>query len=125
MKKKSLVWNVYRFSLAGDKVVVYNIFNHLGFADGMQKIIKKKYDRSAFANEVKSELIYHFCGKYQHEITISKTANDEPNDENEILVSHYPRYSDSKYDMRIDVYEQVMLNFDAFIDYIYKAIYRE
>lgn len=104
---KKLVWNVYHYSHSQNKIVVWNIFDSIGFGEAVGKIIKKKYEKDVFAEKIKSELMYYFWTKYQHEITLCR----------------YPRPETDAEDVRVDVFDQVMLNFDAFIDYTYANIY--
>lgn len=109
MTQDDLVWNVYRYSLDEKKIVVWNIFDSYSFYEKFGKIIKKKYEKDVFAKEVKSALFNCFNGRYEHEITIC----------------NYPKSDNDKEDLQVDVYEQVMLNFDAFIDYLYSKMYGE
>lgn len=102
-----LVWNVYHYSHSSNKIEVWNIFHSTGFSEGIEKIIKKKYKKEIFAEKIKSELMYHFWTNYMYEVTVCK----------------YPRPETSEGDVRIDVFDQVMLNFDAFIDYLYANSY--
>jgi len=102
-----LVWNVYHYSHSRNKIEVWNIFHSIGFSEGIEKIIKKKYKKEIFADKVKSELIHYFLTNYMYEVTVCK----------------YPRPDMSDGDVRIDVFDQVMLNFDAFIDYLYANVY--
>ena len=102
-----LVWNVYHYSHSRNKIEVWNIFHSIGFSEGIEKIIKKKYKKEIFADKVKSELIHYFLTNYMYEVTVCK----------------YPRPDMSDGYVRIDVFDQVMLNFDAFIDYLYANVY--
>ena len=65
------------------------------------------FHKETFAEKVKGELMYCFLTKYEYEITVCK----------------YPRSETAAEDLRVDVYDQVMLNFDAFIDYLYAKVY--
>ncbi len=105
---RGLVWNVYHYSHITKQIESWNIFHNIKFCEGIERIIKKKYEKKVFAEEVRGELTYCFWTKYEYEITVCK----------------YPRPETNKDDLRVDVFDQVMLNFDAFIDYLYANIYR-
>ena len=109
MGEIELVWNVYRCSTSDNRIVVWNIFDSHRFHERIGKIIKKNYEKDVFAKEVKSALIYCFMGKIEHEIT----------------VCHYPKTDNLNEGIRVDVCDEIMLNFDAFIDYLYAKIYGE
>ena len=104
---QELVWNVYHYSQTTRKIEVWNIFHSLKFGERIERLIKKKHEKEAFAEKVKGELMYCFLTKYEYEITVCK----------------YPRPETDAEDLRVDVFDQVMLNFDAFIDYLYASVY--
>ena len=104
---QELVWNVYHYSHATKQIEVWNIFHSLKFGERIERLIKKKHEKEAFAEKVKGELMYCFLTKYEYEITVCK----------------YPRLETDAEDLRVDVFDQVMLNFDAFIDYLYANVY--
>lgn len=100
-----LKWNVYNESFGFGGIKPFNVFDHSGFLDGCKKAAKKcGEDKAAFAEMVKRELMYYFWSKCEYEI---------------VLTSWPPREDHEK---KIDVYSQVMLNFDLFIDYLWGNI---
>lgn len=94
MAIKDKHWKVW--TIRNDEVVEYDIFNHWKFVEDLKKI---KLDDKDFEEKVRRELAYYFRGKYEHEIEVTD------------LLMH------CKY-RKIDIYEQVMLNFDRFIEYL-------
>ncbi len=104
---QGLVWNVYHYSHISKQIEMWNIFHSIKFCEGIDRIIKKKYEKEAFAEEVRGELMCCFWTKYEYEITVCK----------------YPRPETDTDDLRVDVFDQVMLNFDVFIDYLYASVY--
>ena len=104
---QELVWNVYHYSHTTRQIEVWNIFHSIKFCERIERLIKKKFEKETFAEKVKGELMYCFLTKYEYEITVCK----------------YPRSETAAEDLRVDVYDQVMLNFDAFIDYLYAKVY--
>ena len=101
---KSMVWNVYVESFNQKEIVPYNIFTHYGFNEDVKKIYKKhKNDFETFSEEVKTSLMYHFWSKCEWEI----------------ILSDWPPSSTSPIEKKVDVYDQVMLNWDIFIQYVW------
>ena len=102
MEKPNLTWNVYRLNINNREIEVFNIFNHYSFLMGCAKAAKK-HTRMEFAEEVKHELMYYYWSKCEWEV----------------LVSDWTSPDFSKSQKKIDVYQQIMLNFDQFIDYLW------
>lgn len=98
------VWNVYYRSISESRIKVFNIFNHIDFSAKFEKIKKKKLSKDEFAKEVESILFYHFNSKYEYEVIIGALSNHRKDDE----------------EIKVDIYSQVMLNWDVFINYIYQ-----
>ena len=96
-------WNVYIEDFNNKRIEIYNVLNHGGFLKDVQKAIKKfKNDKEAFEKEVKSSLMYYYWSKCEWEI----------------ILSSWPERKDFK-EEKIDVYDQVMLNWDVFINYLW------
>lgn len=98
-----LCWNVYVSNFNGREIEPYNIFRHARFYDDCCKA-KTKFndDREGFAEAVRSDLMYYFWSKCEWEI----------------ILQHWPSMKDF-HDKKIDVYDQVLLNWDVFIDYLW------
>ena len=132
MKKPSeLIWNVYRYSGSEKMVKEYNVFHHMSLLIAMNKWWKKPLGKEEFAEKLKGELLYYYCGKYEHEIVIAPfTPRITPAELDRIVsvnqehIKKYgqPSYSVSvciEYAQRFDVYEQIMINWDRFLDYVW------
>ena len=103
-KKKELVWNVYIGNFNAQCIEVFNIFHHVRFFADLKKIAKKyKNDREMFEEEVRRNLMYYYWSKCEWEIILTGWPQREG-------------YNDEK----VDVYSQVMLNWDVFIDYLWE-----
>lgn len=98
-----LVWNVYTGGFNSKEIVVRNVFDHHGFWEDLVKA-KRKFgnDRDAFAEEVRRSLMYYYWSKCEWEV----------------IIDHWPHYEDF-HEAKIDVYDQVRMNWDIFIDYVW------
>lgn len=102
-----LKWNVFIGDFNGKQIITCNIFDHYKFKDECDKAWKNyKTDFPAFAKEVRSWLMYCFWGKCEWEV----------------IISHWPPHESFR-DEKIDVFEQVMLNWDVFIIYVWNFYY--
>ena len=99
-----LEWNVYVGNFNAKKIETHNVFRHARFVEDCRAAAKKfKDDKAAFAEEVRHSLMYYYWSKCEWEV----------------IISHWPPakgFDDSK----VDVYSQVMLNWDRFIDYLWE-----
>lgn len=100
-------WNVFYSDWNGKKIKTYNIFDHYGFRDDCNKAWKEyKNDFDKFEKKVRDSLLYYFWAKCEWEIIISPFP---PND----------KIKESK----IDVYQQVMLNWNVFIKELWNELF--
>lgn len=100
-----LEWKVIIGNFNSGEIEQYNVFRHYGFMQDLIKI-KKKYggDREKFTDEVRTSLRYFYWAKCEWEV----------------IVSHWPGNSERFHDKKIDVYDQVAMNFDRFMDYLWE-----
>ena len=98
-----LEWNVYVGDWNSGKIQPYNIFNHYSFVEDCRKAYyKHRKDKASFLDAVHSALMYFYWSKCEWEI----------------VLDHWPH--NDKFDgMKIDVHDQVMLNWSKFADYIW------
>ena len=96
-------WNVFIHNFNKNEIEEYNIFNHHCFTHEVKQAVKKYKDKNDFLDKLKSELRYYFWSKCEWEVIISPwVGRKEPCEE------------------KIDVYNQVMLNWDVFADYVWE-----
>lgn len=85
------------------KIKPFNVFSHYGFLNDCKKAAKKyAKDKAEFSDEVRKHLAYYYWSKCEWEIVLSP----------------WPQ-SQNCIDKKIDVYYQVMLNWEQFIDYLW------
>ena len=101
------VWNVYMEDFNGKCIKVFNVFNHWTFHESLKKELKKYKNEDQVAQleeEVRMWARYCFWSKCEYEI---------------ILTSWPPRREDSGFkDKKIDIFDQLCLNWDSFFQYI-------
>lgn len=94
-----MVWNVYYYNMNSDKIGLLDIFSHSSFSKEIKDHLKKCKNKEEFAKEVKYSLMYYFWSKCEYEVIIEPLC-----------------YVLDANNIKIDVYDQVMANFDIFID---------
>lgn len=103
MEITNLEWNVYVESINSRKILPFNVFNHHFFTLGCAKVAKKCMSKTEFAEKVKRELMYYYWSKCEWEVLLASWTSPE----------------DKKTHYKIDVYNQIMLNYPRFIDYLW------
>ena len=126
----NMVWNVYKENLNTREIEIYNIFNHAGFARDIENLLTANLPTVEFIKELESILMYHFWARAEYEVVITswpphieKTELDRLNSKweecekayNMVKISNTVNLSTG---IKVDIYSQVMLNFDRFVDYI-------
>ena len=95
-------WNVFYHNINSQEITILNIFEHGGLTKDVEKYLKECTDKEAFAQELKSSLMYFFWSKSEYEIIISPGCGGR-----------------NTKDKKVDIYSQVMLNWDKFVDYVW------
>ena len=93
-------WYVYYHDSNAQKIIRWNVFNHGSFKNEVDKILQKKIDKVDFSEKLKREVMYYFWSKCEYEIILSPWTGRAD-------------------DIKIDVYDQIMMNFNRFVDYVW------
>lgn len=106
-----VTWNVYVENVNRREIEVYNIFKHHGFLTDckghliafMQKEAANEADLRQLERQIERTLQYFFWSKCEWEI----------------ILSDWPP-SDQFRKSKVDVYDQVMLNWPVFFNYLFE-----
>ena len=132
----NLEWNVFYHNINKNKIETLNIFKHSRFNDDVQKALKKIKDKSEFAEHLRRDLFYYFGSKCEYEVVITTfppyITMKELDKLNEERASHKERYERDYVRLnvgldtgaKIDIYTQVMNNWDLFLDYVWNSKWR-
>ena len=127
-----MIWNVYWEDFNNRAIVKYNIFNHGGFAQDVNKLLKEDTTKDEFTEQLKRSLRYYFQGKSEYEVVITSWPVYINRAELDRLNTEYQEYNNKwghyPYNIniipnvgeKIDIYSQVMMNFDIFVDMIWR-----
>ena len=129
----NLEWNVFRHDVNKNKIVTFNIFNHWKFNEDVQKSLKKFKDKDEFAEHLRRDLMYYFWSKCEYEVIITSFPTyitmkelDSLNEERTLRKEKYGRdlvriSANLDTEIKIDIYTQVMNNWDIFLDYVWNS----
>ena len=93
-------WYVYYYDSNAQKIIKWNVFNHGTFNKEVDKLLREKPTKEEFIDKLKRQLMYYFWSKCQYEIILSPWTGQADN-------------------IKIDIYDQIMMNFDRFVDYVW------
>ena len=110
-KRKStsepLEWNVYMEDFNRKRIRVFNVFNHWSFLEACRKACKKfkgEDQVKELEEEIRRWAMYLFWSKCEYEV---------------IITGWPPPREDSGFrDRKVDIYEQLSLNWNYFFKYI-------
>lgn len=124
-------WNVFYHDFNGNGIKTYNVFYHSGFKNDVEKYLKEHDEKEVFEEKVRRSLMYYFWSKAEWEVIVTSWPPyidvkelDRINNERKKTVEEYNRepyhlYVNLDMGEKIDVYDQVMNNWQIFIDYIW------
>lgn len=94
-------WHVYYDNVNKKQITYFNIFDHCGFRDDFCKIAAASQTKEEFAEAVRQSLMYHFWSRAEYEV----------------LVYSWPVTHLSDPCIKVDIYSQIKMNWQAFVDY--------
>lgn len=137
MSKKPLKWYVYNYNHTTEELTSFDVFSTMIIQDiqklkaSYRKELKlhnedkdvskwiEKYKNTVFSEELRKVVAYRYWSKYEYEISLTTYP---PYLAEGLSVEHATRHQEAKLETskRIDVYDQIMLNFDVFRDYVFE-----
>lgn len=126
-----LTWYVYKEDVNARVIEKFNIFKHSSFAKDVQELldeyVDREIDRKEFSEAVKRKAMYYFWSKSEYEVIITSwpvyITVDEFNriaketEKVKYYINIAPAISD-----KVDIFDQLNLNWEAFIDYLLKPV---
>ena len=116
-----LTWNAYIEDRNSNTINVFNIFNSFRFISDVIKANNKYKNDFEFLQEVRSSLMYAFWSKSEYEVIITSWPLYIEKEEFERLTKEdikYRTWLNLKKKKKIDIYNQVMINWEAFKLYL-------
>ena len=126
-----LEWNVFVEDWNRNEIKTFNIFKHGRFLEDVKKSLKKFDNKEDFAEELRKDLAYYYWGKCEWETIITsfptRITKEELDRLNKEFKKDSERYEHEPYSMwisptvykKVDVYEQIRLNWDIFVGYVW------
>ena len=100
----NMEWYVFYHDMSKREITTFNIFHHYNFNKDVIRDLKQVKNKDEFAKKLKSNLQYYFWCKSEFEVLISPWCGGMGTE-----------------DVKIDIYTQVMNNWDVFLDYCWNS----
>ena len=132
VRKYSLTYYVYVENINKKKIEKYNVLND-GIIDEFKKRIKEQdiVDKKQFSEMVEQVVMYHYWSKSEWEIVLTDWPPhiklEELSRLNNEVEKYKSNYGHEPYSLtvklstseKIDVYDQIMMNWNIFVDYLW------
>lgn len=107
-QKQDLVlnWYVYRENYNTKEIEIFNIFEHTRFKNEVINLLNDKLTKEKFKEKIYFLLFGYYALKCEYEVVITSFPYQIKN--NELTIEN-----------KIDICQQVMLNFEQFINYLW------
>ena len=127
-------WNVLRHDINARRIKEYDIFKHSSFANEVAELSNQDLTKEDFTQKLERTLQYYFWSKSEHEVVITSWPPFIDAKELDRISVEYQHYNQlwGRYPYKlnvhldvsekIDIYDQVMLNFDVFVDYVWNQV---
>ena len=105
VKKADMKWFVFVESVNRKEIYEMNVFDHGGFTADLEKFLKKRPTREELSEELRHITMYYFWSKCEWEVLLTSWVHGGRDDA--------PK-------LKIDVYYQLKMNWDHFVDYVWQ-----
>lgn len=95
-------WNVFYHNINSDRIEMMNIFQHSGFRRDVEGLLRSHGNKDEFAEQLRKDLMYYFWSRCEYELVLEPWVGGR-----------------DTAPLKIDIYTQVMLNWEQFLDYVY------
>jgi len=130
-KEITLEWYVYEYAHHHNEMREFNVFHHGSYMADIEKLLKADVTKEEFAEKLRRETMYYYWSKAEWECVVTDTVPHIGRKELDRIIhecyldrtigSAPKRYSHANLSdaEKIDVYDQLSLNWDAFVDYVW------
>lgn len=114
-------WNVYIEDVNRNEIKAYDVFTHADFQRETSAALKEAYDKKHFERLLKYSSQYYFWSKCEYEVVITSwppyIGREEASRNKRADLPKYRTTVNLETGSKISVYDQLMLNWEAFVDY--------
>lgn len=124
-------WNVFCEDINKNKIVEFDIFQHGRFKKDIEELLKENISKKEFEEKLDNNLRYYFWCKSEYEVVLTSWPPYLTKEEllltNDKFLKQCEKYGDKVCKVnikpeiaeKIDIYQQVKLNWDVFVEYVW------
>ena len=115
---------VYKYDINNNSIYTYNVFDHYRFEEEVLETLHKDLTYDKFSKRLRSIAVYFFWCKTEHEIVITSFPPYINKKEAKRIGKEdikYRTHVTLDCGKKIDIYSQLQLNWDRFVDYVWNA----
>jgi hypothetical protein len=122
---KQMVWNVYDHDINNKQIKIYNVFKHSSFNQDVQKLLNEDLSYIEFSEKLNRIAQYYFWSKAECEVVITSWVPHIDNKELDRLNAEREEHRGRLYYVnldvgeKVDIYDQLHLNWERFVSYVY------
>ena len=120
-----LSWNVLIEDFNKKEIIYYDIFKNSYYIELVKELKQKAANKEEFAENFKHKLMYQYWARSEYEVVITSWPPYIDKKELERLNKEEFKYRTNvnlTVGKKIDIYEQLMMNWTQFIDYVWNNI---
>lgn len=124
MELPEMIWNVYRYNFNAQEIEIFNVFDHIRFANSVKELLKEYDKKEDFEKKLNSIAMYNFWSKCEYEIVITSWPPYISKKEIDKIIEEeknckYRTNVNLEVGSKIDIYQQLKLNWEHFVDYVW------
>lgn len=108
IKLNNLEWKVFNYNVNQHLIHTVNIFKYSHIFELSVAQYQKNRDVQEFEHNIKANLQYMFWCRSEYEIVLTPLFNHKESEE-----------------LKIDIYEQIMINWDKFFNYLLNEVNKQ
>ena len=131
--ENKLEWIVIIEDWNARQMVPYNIFDHISFVEKVQEAFKESKNKVEFEERLRHILLYYYWSKSEWEFIatswppyVDGEEIDRLDKEKQERIDKYGNFyrTDARLDIakKLDVYTQVRMNWNPFVNYVWKVL---
>lgn len=120
-----ITWNVFLWDINRKEIKEWDVFNHGRFGRDVAMCLRDCRGKDEFKEELRREILYYFGFKVEYETYITEPFPYITKKEMKRIAEvekdvKYQDHVNLEYGSKIDVYRQIMMNYDRFVDYLWQ-----
>ena len=124
-------WYVFYQDTNNQEITKFNIFQHRPFKQSVEELLVYNITKEEFAEQLAHKLRYYFWRRCEYEIVITSgplyLTKETLIEANKNYLKDCEKWGREPYRIsiapdvakKVDIYEQIMLNWETFVDYIW------